>query len=236
MCHTIGMSLLNENVSTTGSFTPIRPASLVASVHAQIREAILGGRIRSGDEVRDSVLASQMQVSRAPVREALRLLQQSGLVEKVSHKPYRVKSFDDQDLRELAVLRIAIETTAVRLVVAQQRDITEVQAVMPKFHHAWEQRSDTELDAADWQFHRAIVSAAGIERLKDRYAELVDQIILAWQLHSESTPRAADNSVDHHEQLLESLRSCIASGDSAPFQHMLVDHIKSGMGCADLKI
>lgn len=230
------MTLINDMPSTPGSFTPIRPASLVASVHAQIREAILSGHMRSGDEVRDSVLATQMHISRAPVREALRLLQQSGLVEKTSNKPYRVKSFDDQDLRELAVLRIAIETTAVRLVVAQHRDITGVASALASMRQAWEQRSDPELDAADWQFHHAIVNAAGIGRLKARYAELVDQIILAWQLHSQNTPRALDNSIEEHERLITTLQECLASADPLPIQQALIDHIKSGMGCADLHI
>lgn len=216
------------------AFRPIRPGSLVATVHGQIREAILRGTIPAGEQVRDSVLATRMNVSRAPVREALRLLEQSGLVEKTANKPYRVTRFDGDDLRELAVLRIAIETTAARIVVAQGRDTTEVRASVEEMRRAWREGSDAGLDAADWQFHHSIVRASGIHRLQEKYGELVDQIILAWQVRSIAAPRPA-GTLAPHEELLGTLERCVADGDPVPVQQQLVDHIKAGMGCADLQ-
>lgn len=217
------------------AFTPIRPGSLVASVREQIRDAILGGQIRAGEQVRDSVLATKMNVSRAPVREALRLLEQSGLVEKTANKPYRVKSFAEKDLLELVVLRIALETTAARLVVAQGLDVGEMREALAQMRLAWEHRSDAGVDAADWKFHRALVRASGVGRLLEKYDELVDQIILAWQRLSEEAPRAA-GSLHPHEQLLETLERGIDQHDHTAVQQLLVDHIRSGMGCDDLKI
>jgi DNA-binding GntR family transcriptional regulator len=216
-------------------FTPIRPGSLVAIVREQIRGAILAGQIKAGDQVRDSVLATQMNVSRAPVREALRLLEQSGLVEKTANKPYQVKSFTEDDLLELVVLRIAIETTAARLVVAQGRDVTAVREAMAQMRLAWEQGSAPGLDDADWQFHRALVGASGVQRLLDKYDELVDQIILAWTLRSQDVPRPAGSLVPH-EELLETLDRSVTERDPDPIQQLLVDHIKTGMGCHDLQI
>lgn len=220
---------------SAGPFTPIRPGSLVATVHGQIRRAVLSGEIQVGEEVRDSVLATQMNVSRAPVREALRLLEQSGLVQKTANKPYRVTRYDRDDLRELVVLRIALETTAARLVVAQQEDTGALREAMERMREAFRERSASGLDAADWQFHHALVQASGVRRLQAKYAELVDQIMLAWRLHSENTPRAA-GSVPDHEALLETLEDCAARQDPAAVHQQLVDHIKCGMGCADLRI
>ncbi|GAA4288039.1 GntR family transcriptional regulator [Georgenia daeguensis] len=220
---------------TADVFSPIRPGSLVATVREQIRDAILGGQIKAGEQVRDSVLATKMNVSRAPVREALRLLEQSGLVEKTANKPYRVKSFAEEDLLELAVLRIAIETTAARVVVAQGRDVTEMHEALAQMRLAWEERSDAGLDAADWLFHRALVRASGVGRLLAKYDELVDQIILAWQRLSEDAPRKA-GSLLPHEELLQTLERCAAQQDPDDIAQLLVDHIRSGMGCDDLKI
>jgi DNA-binding GntR family transcriptional regulator len=216
-------------------FTPIRPGSLVTTVREQIRDAILGGQIKAGEQVRDSVLATQMSVSRAPVREALRLLEQSGLVEKTANKPYRVRSFTREDLLELVVLRIAVETTAARLVVAQARDVTDMHEALAQMRLAWEQGSATGLDVADWQFHRALVRASGVRRLLDGYDELIDQIVLAWQRRAEDAPRPA-GSLRPHQELLDVLERCTAQRDSAEIQQLLISHITSGMGCDDLQI
>jgi DNA-binding GntR family transcriptional regulator len=219
---------------TRPAFVPIRPGSLVEEVRAQIRAAILSGQVHAGEQVRDSVVAGQMNISRAPVREALRLLEQSGLVEKTANKPYTVRSFDDEDLHELAVLRIAIETTAARVVVAQQRDIGPVREALGQMRRAWEHGRGSGMDAADWTFHEAIVVASGQRRLLARYRELVDQIILAWVLHGPEHPRVTAGDVSAHAILLDVLDRGVATKNHVPVQELLVDHVRSGMGCDDL--
>ncbi|WP_127125834.1 GntR family transcriptional regulator [Georgenia sp. SYP-B2076] len=216
------------------AFAPIRAGSLVTEVREQIREAILSGKVHAGDQVRDSVVAGQMNISRAPVREALRLLEQSGLVEKTANKPYTVKSFDGEDLHELVVLRIAIETTAARVVIAQHRDLGPVREALAEMRRAWDHERGSGMDAADWAFHNAIVVASGQQRLLARYRELVDQIILAWVLHGPERPRVTAGDVGAHAELLDALDRGVGTGDHVPVQELLVSHIKSGMGCDDL--
>jgi DNA-binding GntR family transcriptional regulator len=216
------------------TFAPIRPGSLVEEVREQLRAAILSGQVHAGEQVRDSVVAGQMNISRAPVREALRLLEQSGLVEKTANKPYTVRSFDGEDLRELAVLRIAIETTAARVIVAQQRDLDPVRDALAQMRVAWDNGRGAGMDAADWTFHQAIVAASGQGRLLARYRELVDQIILAWVLHGPERPRVTAGDVGAHVTLLDALDEGIETRDHVTIQELLVTHIKSGMGCDDL--
>ncbi|WP_367651858.1 hypothetical protein [Curtobacterium sp. MCPF17_052] len=58
-----------------------------------------------GSEVRDSVIAKSMGISRVPVRDACNLLVQSGLLSKQEHHPYRVREFSEADLGELQLIR-----------------------------------------------------------------------------------------------------------------------------------
>lgn len=220
---------------TEASFAPIRAGSLVATVHGKVREAILGGGIPAGEPLRDSVLATQMAVSRAPVREALRLLEHSGLVEKAANKPYRVKSFDRGDLDELAVLRIALETTAARVIVARRADLSEVRLALAEMQAAWDRGAVPELNEIDLRFHRAIITTAGVGLLREKYDGLVDQMVLAWLRLEETVERQADSLAIHH-RIVEALQQGIDSGDPTPAQQVLVDHIRTGMGCADLAI
>jgi DNA-binding GntR family transcriptional regulator len=218
-----------------GSFAPIRPGSLVGTVRGQVREAILCGEIPAGEALRDSVLATQMAVSRAPVREALRLLEQSGLIEKTANKPYRVKSFEREDVAELAVLRIALETTAARLIVARRADISAAREALAEMQMAWDSGAMHELNAIDMKFHRALIFASGVSRLQEKYDDLVDQMVLAWLRLERHVERKAD-SLAVHQHILDTLQGCMGSGDAAPIQQVLIDHIRTGMGCPDLVI
>lgn len=217
------------------SFTPIRAGSLVGTVRDQVRTVILQGEIPAGEALRDSVLATRMGVSRAPVREALRLLEQSGLIEKSANKPYRVKEFTREDLDELAVLRIALESTAARLIVAQRRDTADVHRALDALRAAWNERPGGEFNEVDLAFHRAIITSSGVGRLLQRYDDLVDQMVLAWLRLSEYAPRPA-GAVAAHEEIAASLEQCKETGDAAPVQELLIEHIRTGMGCRDLVI
>lgn len=233
--HTGRMQTPVESDADGGSFAPIRAGSLVGTVRQQVRAAVLHGEIPAGEVLRDSVLATKMGVSRAPVREALRLLEQSGLIEKSANKPYRVKSFSREDLAELAILRIALETTAARLIVAQVRDISEVWRALTSLRSAWDERPGSELNDVDLRFHRAIVEASGVNRLLQRYDDLVDQMVLAWLRLSQYAPRS-EGAVAAHEEIVETLERCMETGEAAPIQQLLVEHIRTGMGCGDLII
>lgn len=216
-------------------FAPIRADSLVATVHGRVREAILRGDIPSGEPLRDSVLATQMAVSRAPVREALRLLEHSGLVQKETNKPYKVKSFEREDLDELAVLRIALETTAARLIVARAPDLSEVRRALTEMQQAWDRGAVPELNEIDLKFHRAIMSTAGVNLLLEKYDGLVDQMVLAWLRLEQAVERKAD-SLTVHQDIVEALQQGTESGDATAVQQLLVNHIRSGMGCSGLAI
>src|ERR1700748_2232236 len=87
-----------------------RSGQLVEEIAEFIKARILKGLIAPGERVRESVIAAEKGVSRAPVREALRLLEQSGIVSKSPNYSYLVTRFGERDIHELATLRAALET------------------------------------------------------------------------------------------------------------------------------
>src|SRR4051794_5329695 len=96
------------------TFPSLQSSSLVAEAHRALHGAILRGEIEPGAPLFEAAVAREMGISRAPVREALRLLEQSGPVIHEANKGYRVASFTEEDLRELAAIRLALEGVAVR--------------------------------------------------------------------------------------------------------------------------
>src|SRR5215831_4822248 len=77
-----------------------------------VRNAILDGRLQPGQPITERTLAHDLQISRAPVREAMRELEKEGLVVTRPHRGTYVASFSDDDVLEIYTLRANLETMA----------------------------------------------------------------------------------------------------------------------------
>ena len=208
-------------------FEPIRAASLVDEAHRQIRSSILAGRLKPGEALKDSVLAEQMGISRSPVREALRLLEQSGLVEKSANRSYRISVLAADDVPELATLRVADEVIAVRTIVQQRIPVDSLDAAIARLRAA---KGDVVATAAaDAGFHAAVVALAGLPRLAARYAGLTDQIRLVLLAGDVEGWGTGTDLIENHQILLDALRAAVASGDAASVVELWEGHILSGM-------
>src|SRR3954464_13390299 len=87
----------------------------VEQVYRRVREAILEGEIAPAAIMSQVALADELGVSRTPLREALRMRQSEGLVDAQANRRVTVKPISATDLEELVVMRVALETEAVRL-------------------------------------------------------------------------------------------------------------------------
>ena len=208
-------------------FETIRASSLVDEAHRQIRAQILAGELHPGDALRDSVLAEQMGISRSPVREALRLLEQSGLVEKTANRSYRITLLAADDVPELAALRAADEVLAVRCIVRDRRSLATLDPVIQRLRRAG--RDPVELAAADAAFHAEIVTLAGLPRLSARFAGLTDQIRLVLIAGGLEQERVAEQMVDNHALLRDLLQTAIDRRSTDEIIPIWEDHVLSGM-------
>jgi DNA-binding GntR family transcriptional regulator len=83
------------------------------TVYSSVRESILNGTIAPGSFLSQVQLASNLGVSRGPLREAVRMLQREGLVEAEVNRRGRVSSFSIQDLEQLYAMRIRNHVDAI---------------------------------------------------------------------------------------------------------------------------
>jgi DNA-binding GntR family transcriptional regulator len=220
-----------EPMVVTGGFEPIRTASLVDEAHRQIRAQVLNGELRPGDPLRDSVLAEQMGISRSPVREALRLLEQSGLVEKAANRSYRISLPAAADVPELAALRAADEVLAVRFIVKNRSSLTSLDAVIQRLRDA---EDAVEAAAADAAFHAEAVALAGLPRLSARYADLTDQIRLVLMAGGLEQEQYGDQLVENHVELRDALQGAIDSGSTRELVPLWESHVLAGMAAPQL--
>ena len=98
---------------------PIEQTPLRAQVASRIRTAIVTGKLRPGAALTETALAEQLNVSRAPIREAIQDLENEGLVETLAYWGKRVKPLTLREVSEIREMRQHVEVMAVRRIVGR---------------------------------------------------------------------------------------------------------------------
>ncbi len=160
------------------TFSPIQSMTLRNQVVEQIRTAIIEGQLRPDDHIAESSIAEQMQVSRTPVREALILLEQQGLVISYPNRGYFVQAFSQEDVMEIFSMRTNLENFAAELNIDRlnEQDFQILGDMINRQHAAIDNGDFKQVRSIDMNFHRYLVSYSGHSRLMQHWIELVAQI------------------------------------------------------------
>lgn len=129
-----------------------------------LREAIISGRIERGARLKQQEIATQLNTSITPVREALKLLEAEGYVTGDSYKGAVVAPFDIEASTEVLNLRILLETQLVRGAVenATAADIAELKVLAAEFATAFEAGDNAAARAANYRFHHRMFEIAAM--------------------------------------------------------------------------
>lgn len=195
-------------VSAQPSIKPLSAHhSLQERTYQTLRDAIVQGRLTSGERLYETALAEMLGVSRNPVREAILRLRHDGLVEVRPRTGIFVASFSAAEVQDLYRIRAALEGTAAAL--AAQRmsdeDLDRLETVLERMEKATAQhlRGATvhEADA----FHQMVHVGARSQRLASLLEQLYGQIAHYRTVTLGIPGRAANASQGHHD-LLDALR------------------------------
>jgi DNA-binding GntR family transcriptional regulator len=153
---------VNKNV-----FARIEARTVQGTVVDLVRDAIISGVLQPGEKLTESTVARQMEVSRAPLREALRELEQEGLILRVPNRGCVVVSLDERDIAEIFSLRCELECMAIRLAVPNLTagDFETLRAIIEASRQTIQTLDLDQLTRLDMQFHEYITSRAGHSRL-----------------------------------------------------------------------
>ncbi|MEM7024662.1 MAG: GntR family transcriptional regulator, partial [Pseudomonadota bacterium] len=147
--------------------TPLR-----VKVADMLRQAIISGRLRPGTVLVETTLANQMNVSRAPVREAVQMLESDGLVETVAYKGKRVKPLTAREIEEIYSLREAFEVLAVQRILKHRVDVGELWQHCDAMNRAAKRKDYEALIAADEAFHRTLITLSDHDLLLSSWNSL----------------------------------------------------------------
>ena len=141
--------------------------SLTSAVADKLRDQIIRGEIPEGAQLRQDAIATQYQVSRIPVREALRQLDAEGLIAIVPNRGAIVPALSPDDVEELFSIRALLEPEVLKLSIPHltEQDFTEAAAILRKY--VSELRREDHVSAwgrLNWQFHSTLYARAVLPR------------------------------------------------------------------------
>ncbi len=105
----------DETPAMTDLFAEVKQESTRTKVYTALREAIISGKLRTGQKLTEIGLATTFKVSRSIIREALRELVRDGLVEQNAYKSTTVVRLTPEQVDEILTVRLLLESEAVRL-------------------------------------------------------------------------------------------------------------------------
>jgi DNA-binding GntR family transcriptional regulator len=164
----------------TESQGALESLSLVQLAANAIRRMILGGELAEGERLIEERLTEQLGISRPPLREALRVLEQEGLIVTRPRRGSMVATLTDQDVFEILTLRSALERLAIELGVPA-RDPVRLQAAqdaLVEMERCATAQDRGSLVQAGYRFHSSLVALAGHRRLEEAYASVQQQLLL----------------------------------------------------------
>lgn len=169
-----------------------------------IRDALVAGTLVPGQVYSAPALAEMLGVSPTPVREAMIDIAREGLVEPLRNKGYRVNSFSDREMDELAELRALIEVPTMARVAleAEAADVDALRPLADSLVIAAERGELREFIALDTEFHLRALALSGNRRLVDNVKQLRGMV----RLHGLKKLAEAGHLVHtarEHEQLLD---------------------------------
>jgi DNA-binding GntR family transcriptional regulator len=177
--------------------------SLVELAFNRLSQEILSGRTDPGERLVEEQLTRRLGISRAPLREALRLLAQQGLVEHIPRRGVRVATLSDEDVQELYEVREVLERHAVQSRPAGA-DLSGLRAGLDVMRKATETGDRLAIADAHRQFHVAVVALGGNRQLSALYESVLVriQLYMAVNLRREAEVADAADGVHRHERLM----------------------------------
>ncbi|MGN8552157.1 UNVERIFIED_CONTAM: GntR family transcriptional regulator [Microbacterium sp. SLM126] len=132
-------------------------------IYELIKAMIKDSRLAPGEQLVESQLARRLQVSQAPVREALKRLGHEGLVRHARHQGSFVAEYSEEDARQAKVARVALESLAGRLACGRLDDDTRgaLNGRIDAMRAAADDQDLTAFRELDFEFHRAVIQASG---------------------------------------------------------------------------
>lgn len=222
------------NAQDAVSLGRITQRTTPGSVAHVLRTAILEGRLKPGSQLRETHLAADLGVSRAPLREALGLLAEEGLVEKIPYRGAFVATVSEESIAEIASLRTRLEPYAIELALPRLRNGAtrlKVTRALEDMTVGADSNDPAATIDAHMSFHRAFYELSGHQRLLDIWLSWEAQLQLFFSADHQLFSDLHDMVADHTRLL-----NIIDTGDLDAITAEMCVHVQGGLLRAEAEV
>lgn len=211
------------NAVTNPTIALLQSSSLTTVVQQEIERAILVGEYAPGSKLTEAALALKLGVSRGPVREAFRMLEEAGLVRNEKNRGVFVRDIPIDEAIEIFDLRAVMDELVGRQLAANitPAQLKEIKALVDAMEKVVKTQDTYNYHLLNLKFHDRLVEMAGNRKLTEIYRKLIKELSLFRRLN------LADGwlmpiSANEHRQIVKA----ITSGDpdaagKAMFRHVI---------------
>ena len=197
--------------------------SLSARVYNHIRDGILSGRYKDGDELKEMTIGEELGVSRTPVREALRQLDLEGLITIIPNKGAFVEEVSLDDIRDIYDIRARLEGLCARWatehITREQLDNLEETLCLTEYHT--EKKNYDKLYELDSLFHEQLYEAGGSRILNHVLSDFHDYVKMVRKATISTSSRSV-TSTEEHRAIFEAIRD----QDADRAEALAKEHVK----------
>ena len=177
-------------------------------VYQKLRENILNGHYKHGDELRETAVGKEIGVSRTPVREALRQLELEGLVVMIPRRGAQVANITEKDLNDVLEVRMALENLSIENACARmtEEQLDDLWKAAKNFEDTIAEGNLVKLAEADVAFHEVIYKSSDNRRLNQVLNNLREQIY-RYRVEYLKDEETRNLLVKEHEEIYEAIKN-----------------------------
>lgn len=190
--------------------------SLTDEIADIVRERILKGEYRIGEKIKENQIATELKVSRTPIREAFKQLENEGLIDYIPNRGCFAKGFTRQDIEDIYAVRKALEVLAVEWAVSRIDDeqLAELQRQSDLMEFYTTRKDSKRVLEINADFHDIIYDAAG--------SRFMAQVLRSYKEYIEQTRKVLYYEQDYltdifseHKEILEAIKRRDSAGAKA---------------------
>ena len=189
-----------------------------------LREAILKGELKPGERLMELQLAAKLGVSRTPIREAIRMLEQEGLAVTIPRKGAEVARMTEKDMEDVLQIRDALDELAASIACEQisEEELAELRHTMHEFEESTKTGDVKRIAEADVRFHDIIYHATRNVKLENMLNNLREQMY-RYRVEYLKDETIYPRLLKEHKDIAESLRR----KDKSRASETMREHVKN---------
>lgn len=202
----------------------LRTSSLTTLVQQEVERRILVGELAPGDKLIEATIAESLGISRGPVREAFRMLEEAGLVRQEKNRGVFVRHIPLDEALEIYDLRAMMDESVGRLLAEKitPEQLKAARAMVDAMERAVKAGDADSYHLLNLQFHDALVDFAGNRKLSVLYRRLINELSLFRRMNLAAVG-ALPTSAGEHRAILKAIAGGDAAGAGAAMRQHVLD-------------